>query len=181
MTNQGHRVEGRRPRQAKPSRYWRRNLLMSAILYPLSLVVTVTPALARPSQEDVFRSIQSNVSGENSDGGAGSVLLLVLAGVGVLVLLAVLNKREKRVATPQTVNHAGKLLREMRKRVGLKPAELKQLKLLSESLATDDQPAPSPLTLLICPSVLSKALQTRSPKIDRDVLAGLVKRLKTTD
>lgn len=143
-------------------------------------MLSILNILAAPSQEDVFRSIQSNVSGEGTSG--GSAFLLLLAGAGILGLLIYLSRRGPRVpASRRVVNHSGKLLREVRKQIGLRPVELKQLKLLSEDLATDGQPAPSPLTLLICPSVLAKAVAKNNPKIDRQVLAGLVKRMKAVE
>jgi hypothetical protein len=143
----------------------------------LAIVSFASPALAGPTQEEVFRSIQSSVSGQDS-GGHGTALLLLCAGAGVLGLLYYLSRRAEKTIPNRSVNHSGKLIREIRKQIGLSSAELKQLKILSEQLATEDEPAPSPLTLLICPSVLARAIQSRGPKVDRTVLAGLVKRMK---
>ncbi len=142
--------------------------------------------LAQPTQEDVFRSIQTNVSGGGGDSSAGSAFLLLLGAIVVLVVLVQLNRRGQQAVSAgpggrRVVNHSGKLLREIRKEIGLKPVELRQLKLLSEQLATDGQPAPSPLTLLICPSVLAKAVAKNHPKVDRQVLANLVRRMKIAE
>jgi hypothetical protein len=156
------------------SRYWRRVVLLSSILATLS----AASAFAKPTQEEVFRSIQTNVSGDSSST-AAPIFLLVVGGLGVLVLLAYLSKRDRRVAEQRPFHHPGKLLREMRKKMGLKPIEIKQLKLLAEGLGTDEKPGPSPLTLLLCPSVFAKAVQNKNVKIDREVLAGLVKRMKS--
>jgi Zn-dependent protease with chaperone function len=157
------------------STYWGRIGLLALALGPLTSIFSTVSA--KPTQEEVFRSIQTNVSGEDSSG-HGAALLLLIAGAVVLGLLYYFSRRAERVAPSRSVNHSGKLIREIRKQIGLNSAELKQLKILSEQLATEDQPAPSPLTLLICPSVLAKAVKLQSPKIDRQVLAGLVKRMK---
>jgi Zn-dependent protease with chaperone function len=157
---------------------WRRIGLLAIVLVPLTSFFST--AWAKPTQEEVFKSIQSSVSGEDS-AGHGFALMLLCAGAAVLGLLYYISRRAERVAPNRSVNHTGKLIREVRKQVGLNSAELKQLKLLSEQLATEDQPAPNPLTLLICPSVLARAVKLQSPKIDRQVLAGLVKRMKMMD
>jgi hypothetical protein len=153
----------------------------------LLLVLTAlsTPALATPTQEDVFRSIQDNVN----DSGAGSGKVLALfAGAGALVILLVLlSQRRKRELTPRTLHHQGKLLKEVMRTTGLKPVELKQLKLLAEESKVGDEAdaVQSPLTLLLCPSVLAKAVHARPPrgsgkgasKVDRKVVAQVVRKL----
>lgn len=151
----------------------RRLLLLSAIVHPLSSFSS--SSLAAPSQDDVFRSISSNVSGNSGNG--GSILLLVVGGLGVLLLLAYLSRRGERVAERRVVNHAGKLLREVRQQIGLKPAELKQLKLVSEQLTPAGEEPMHPLTLILCPSLLVSALQDANLKADRAVLSGLLRRL----
>jgi hypothetical protein len=136
-----------------------------------------SPFLAEPTQEDVFRSIGQNV-GEQRDSGR---VLGILAGIaGVVVLLVVVGQRRGGDARPKALHHHGKLMKEVLRTVPLKPAELKQLKLLlQESRARGgNAPVPeSPLTLVLCPSVLLKAAQTRSEKVNRKVVAGLAKKL----
>ena len=60
----------------------------------------------------------------------------------------------RRRRTPKALNHHGKLLKELAAAVSLKPAEVKQLKLLA-----DEQKLSNPLTLILCPSILAKAVK----------------------
>ena len=60
------------------------------------------------------------------------------------------------------------------KTVPLKPKELKQLKLLVEE---GGEPVQSPLTLLLCPSVLARAVKNRPRNVDRAVVAQIVRKL----
>jgi hypothetical protein len=167
---------------------WPRVLLLSSILHPLSSLFCASVHAADQRQEEVFRSIQNSVRSGGDMNGGGMILLLLVGGIGLLVLLASLRKRAGGATVTgggvyggvtRPINHSGKLLREVRKQVGIGSAEMKQLKLLADALATPDEPAPSPLTLLLCPSVLAKAVEkARGSRIDRDVIAGLVKRIK---
>jgi hypothetical protein len=56
--------------------------------------------------------------------------------------------------------------------VNLRPAEVKQLKVLSEQ-----QNVSNPLVLLLCPSVLSRAVRENPKRVDREVLSGLAKKI----
>src|SRR5688572_20822700 len=85
--------------------------------------------IAQLTQEDVFRSISDNVS-QSAD--SGKALPLLLGGAGVLVLLVLLGMRRNRAAVPRSLHHNGKLLREITRSVHLKPAELRQLKTMTE-------------------------------------------------
>ncbi len=118
-----------------------------------------SPALAAPTQEDVFRSISDNVSQRPGEGGKG--LAVVLCGAGGLVLLVlVLGSRARRQAVPQALNNPRKLIREVMKAVPLRRGEVRHLKLLADAAGTEGgEPVESPLTLLLCPSVLARALQ----------------------
>jgi hypothetical protein len=136
--------------------------------------------LAEATQEEVLKSIGRNVS-ESGDNGR---VLGVLAGVaGVVVLLVVIGQRRGgggAAAGPRPLHSHAKLMKEVLRTVPLKPAEVKQLKLLlQESRARGGEgPVPeSPLTLVLCPSVLLKAAQARSEKVNGKVVAGLAKKL----
>jgi hypothetical protein len=114
------------------------------------------PATARatPTQEEVFKSIQSN----ENDTIDGRKLLAVLAGgAGLVIIIVLINNRQQRRELPRTLNHQGKLLRELMKTAGLKNAQIRQLKMLSEELANKDQPVDHLVTLLLCPSLIKKA------------------------
>jgi hypothetical protein len=136
----------------------------------------ITSASAKPTQQEVFRSIQDNV---NQTGDSGmKPILLICAGAGVLGLLALFGRRQTKQATPKPLNHPGKLLKEIMKSVPLKPAELKQLKVVTEETAqANDEPPQSPLVLVLCPSVLAKAVQSRTTRADRRVLGQVLKKV----
>jgi hypothetical protein len=111
------------------------------------------PASAGPTQEDVFKSINENV-GSSVDG--GKVLAILAAAAGIVIILVLFNRRQTREAVPQALNHQGKLLREIMKTAGLKPAEARQLKVLADQAASAGEPVENPITLLLCPSVMKK-------------------------
>ena len=104
-------------------------------------------------------------------------MALLLGGVAVVMLLALFNSRNKREATPQTLNHSGKLLKELTRQIPLRPAELKQLRLLAEAEQEAGVPIDSPLVFLLCPSTLTIAMRSSRVKVDRKVMAGLARKL----
>jgi hypothetical protein len=132
--------------------------------------------LADPSQEDVLRSIGQKVS-ETAD--LGRMMGVLAAIAGTIVLLVVVSQRRGRSPQPAGLRHHGKLLKEVLRTVPMKPAELKQLKLLLQESASrgDTEPVESPLTLVLCPSVLLKAAHARSDKVNAKIVAGLAKKL----
>jgi hypothetical protein len=113
-------------------------------------------AFGKPTQEDVFKSIQNNVD-ESVDG--GKVLAVLAIGVGLAIVLTLFSRRQKREATPKALNHQGKLLREMMKTAGLRANEVRQLKVLADEMAAAGQPLESSLTLMLCPSLIKKSGQ----------------------
>lgn len=152
---------------------------MRTLLCVVSLTAGVwsaaAPVSAQPTQEEVFRSIGRNVS-EPVD--SRRMLAAVLGIAGVVALLVVISHSKRREGRPRTLNHPGKLLKEALKAVHLKPAELKQLKtLVHEARARDEEGPTSPLTLLLCPSVLAREAQRHPQKVNRKVLGGLLKRM----
>jgi hypothetical protein len=151
-------------------------LALACILFP-SLAFGY--ADAAPTQDDVLRAISKNVD-EPTNSGPMLVAILAIIG-GLAIIFVLLSRREKREAVPRALVNHGKLLREILKAgLPLKAAEVKQLKLLAEFEALDENAEPplsSPLTLLICPSVLIKRLKSPPPKLDRKVLAQVVKKL----
>jgi hypothetical protein len=114
--------------------------------------------MANPTQEDVFKSIQNN----EKDTIDGRKLLAVLAaGAGLAIIIVLINNRQQQRELPKTLNHQGKLLRELMKSAGLKNAQLRQLKQLSNELADKGQPVDNLVTLLLCPSLIKKARERR--------------------
>jgi len=133
------------------------------------LLLVTTGARAAPTQEDVFRSIQDNV-GESTD--PRKVLAFLVGAVAIVILLVVFSQWRKRERTPKALNHQGKLLRELSAAVSLKPAEIKQLKLLA-----DEQTVSNPMTLILCPSLLAQAVKNAPAKVDRRVIIQIAKKL----
>jgi len=133
------------------------------------LLTPLVPTSASPTQQEVFKSIQDNV-GSSTDPKKFFGFLAV--AVGLVLLLPVISKRKQRQVLPKTLNHHGKLLKEIVRRVDLRPAEIRQLKMLAEA-----QEVSSPITLLLCPSVLAKAVKERAGKVDRKVMMSVAKKL----
>lgn len=154
----------------------------AALALLLALVVSLasTSASAAPTQEDVLRSISDNV---NESSGGGKVLAVFAGGAALILLLAILQQRKQREVRPRSVQHPGRLVKEVMKSVPLRPAELKQLKLLvdrkGEPDARDEVHVENPLTLILCPSVLVRAMRNPPPKLDRKVVAQLARKLGT--
>lgn len=135
----------------------------------LCTIVTSSIAHAQPKLEDVFKSTQENFGKEPEP---GMFLAWFCVAGGLIVILILLHRRYQRQATPKVVNHQGKLNRAIQKEIGLKAAEVRQLKTLA-----DGQPVSNPLTLLLCPSVLAKAAREKPEKFDRKLVAAMIKRM----
>ena len=153
----------------------------SARLVSLAILLVLGPGLfparaAAATQEDVFKSIQENV-GEKTDFDSRPVLLLLVGGGSVLLLLALMGRRSKKAAIPKALNHPGRLLKEVLKEVPLNPAEMRQLKALAENVQRQTGEPASPLSLLLCPSLLAKSLKSGAPRIDRKTVAQVVKKM----
>jgi hypothetical protein len=126
--------------------------------------------LAMPTQEEVFQSVNQNMN-ETVDVSKAVPYLLVAAGLAILIGL--FNYYRKRQTFPRRLNSPGKLNREICKAIHLRSVELKQLKVMAE-----DQEVEHPLTLILCPSLLGKAIRSQNVKVDRAVVKGIVSRLK---
>jgi hypothetical protein len=127
-----------------------------------------TAAAAQLRQEDVFKSISENVSGP---GDPRPFYAMALVGAGVILLLVVVNHFMKRQARPKVVNHRGKLIKEMLRRLPLRGGEVKQLKLMAAEQGCD-----SPLTLVLCPSLMAKGIQEKG-KADKRVVLGVARKM----
>src|SRR5690242_14144744 len=117
-TNACHpeRSEGSRVREPRGNG---RSLVALGMTVFATIIISAS-ALAKPTQEDVFKSIQTNV-GESSDPKTLLAILAVLAGV--VLVLVMLGNRRKRVAQPKSLNHQGKLLKEVLGEIDLKASE----------------------------------------------------------
>lgn len=127
-------------------------------------------ASAAPTADEIFKSVQQNLT--QSPGEVGRLMAILLAVLALGVLLLVLAANRRKAGVPRRVHHPGKLMREVAKQVNLKPAEMKQLKLL-----TENTPAENPLTLLLCPSLLVKAVKEKPARMDAKVVRQLARRL----
>src|SRR5258706_2007502 len=124
--------------------------------------------LAQLRQEDVFKSISDNV-GAKTDPQVFYIVGLIV--VGLVLLLVVVNNFKKRQATPRAVNHQGKLLKEILKALPLKKAEIKHLKTMAV-----EQSCASPLTMILCPSVLARGINAKG-KADKRVVMGVARKM----
>jgi hypothetical protein len=147
-------------------RSWRTGAAMgSAVIF-----ASFSIAGANPTQDEVFRSINENV-GSTVD--FSKAVPYLLATVAVIIMVALYNNYRKRQTFPRQLNHAGKLTKELCRNINLRSAELKQLKLLAE-----EQELEHPLTLILCPSVLGKAIRSPSARVDRAMVKQIVQRLR---
>ena len=127
--------------------------------------------------QDVFKSIQDNV-GQPTDFDARPVIFLAAAGGAALLLVVLVNYFQKKRSSPRNLNHPAKLLKEVLREISITSSEVKQLKLLADSLENDTDVPASPLLMLLCPSLMGKALKAAPAKLDRKTLAGMVRRMK---
>ncbi len=135
---------------------------MGFLLVASLMLVLCSTAIANPTQEDVFKSISSNVD-QSVDGRKMLGFLAAIVGLGLLAV--VINNWQQRPARPKVTNHQGKLMRELMKSAGLKSSQIRQLKALSADLAARGQPVENLTTLLLCPSLIKKA---REPGAGRE-------------
>lgn len=128
----------------------------------------MTMMLAQLKQEDVFKSISDNV-GNSSDPKAFYIVAAI--GVAIVALLVFVNAMMKRRATPRAVNHQGKLVHELIKKVPLKKKEVKHLRTMAA-----EQGCESPLTLVLCPSLMAKGLMEKG-RADKRVVMGVARKM----
>jgi hypothetical protein len=113
--------------------------------------------LAGISQQDAVDSIRQTM-GQRVD-------IHMFIWLGVLTVLIVgtfiyFARRSRKSASG--VNNPGKLIKEISQAVGLKPAELKKLRMLAETMGQPGKPPlRNPMVLLLCPSLLAKAMKRK--------------------
>ncbi len=125
--------------------------------------------LAETKIEDVFKSTGDSL---NDSADTGKMLAFLLAIACLVIILTIFSRRQKRETSPKSLNHQGKLLREMVRKLPLRSNEIKQLKLLAEQADCT-----SPLVMLLCPSLLAKTLQERSSRIDRRIVGRIARKM----
>jgi hypothetical protein len=106
------------------------------------------------------------------------IYLLVAGGIAALVVLSLLSRRQHKADSTEAFNHPGKLMKQVLREVSLKPAEVKQLKVLASGVRERVGEDLSPLTMLLCPSLMAKGLKDDRGKVDRKIVAQLVRKLR---
>jgi hypothetical protein len=111
------------------------------------------------SQQDVFKSIENNV---DSPIDARLFLALLLCAASAVLFLAYISRRRKMRLVAAAENHPGHLLKEISKKIDLEPADLKRLKAMQLRARNElGMEVQSPLTLMLCPSVLGKVMKSK--------------------
>ena len=143
-----------------------------------SCLATSSSAIAQPTQEEVFQRIKENVGPRQTD--YSKLLPYVLVGMGLVILGVLVSQRKRQESVaPKALNHQGKLLREVLKSVPLRSPEVKLLRTLAEGR---EEPLRSPLTLLLCPSLLAQVIHERQAqggkaKLDRQLVLQLARKV----
>lgn len=120
----------------------------------LNLLAQVAPAAAKPTTEDVFKSMNQSMS---ADINPAQILAVVAAFVGLIVLVSTFKKRvDQKAPKAAVVNQPNKLLRQVAKEAGLSRREVRELKKLAAL-----EGVTNPLTLLLCPSLMQAAIAKR--------------------
>jgi hypothetical protein len=139
------------------------------------ILLLIIPATtwARPTLDQVLQGINQSM---DAPADLRRPAAVVIGLVGLIILISVLNRGIKLGGSgtrrSREPNHPHKLAREIAKKVGLRRAELKQLRIVAES-----QNLQSPLTVLLCPSLLARSIKQPDLRTDRAVLAGLARKL----
>jgi hypothetical protein len=134
-------------------------------------------------QQDFFKSMQESVGHQQNDNVSNTpAILLAVGGALVMGMLVLLSKRQEKVAKkPAPLNSPGKLSREILREGPLKASEMKQLKMLADSLTQQLGEVPDPMTMLLCPSLLARGLKTAPARLDRRLLAQIVRKMKLSE
>lgn len=142
----------------------------AAIAGCIAFFGTAAITAANPTQEEVFQSINDNV---RSTADFTRAVPYMLVGAGLFILYLLFNYHRKHRKVPRKAYNPARLSRELCRRISLRSIELKQLKILAE-----EQELEYPLTLILCPSLLGKAIRTPNARVDRAVVKQLVQRLR---
>jgi hypothetical protein len=127
-------------------------------------------ATARPTQEEFFNSLKTSSDGRSTQ--PTSALAALAAVAGGIVLIVWLSRRAQRPVQVRVLNSQRKLLREVRKTVPLSTSDCKQLRQLA-----DEQSIQNPLVLVLCPSLMNRAIRSPQTHADRGLVAQLIRRV----
>jgi hypothetical protein len=138
-------------------------MLRSLILSHMDLLA------AKPVKlEDVFKSTKENMSQE---AGPERLIALAVGALAIIILLIFLQYRRKAESMAKPLNNQHRLIRDMTRTLALKDAEMRQLQQLA-----DEQSCSSPLVLLMCPSLMAKALANKSAE-QKKAIAPMIRKL----
>ncbi len=126
-------------------------------------------AHAQPSQEDVFKSISDNM-GAKTDNTHFIAGMAIVAGTAILI--GIFNRKKSPAVAKAALNNPAKLMKEVIRATSLRPAEVKYLRMLAERESIE-----SPLTFMLCPSVLLQAARNGTSKAEKRVLVQLTRKL----
>jgi len=118
--------------------------------------------------EDVFKSTKESM---DQEAGPERLIALGLGALAVVVLLVFLQYRRKAESMTKPVNNQNRLLREMTRTLALKDVEMRQLQEMA-----NEQSCSSPLVLLMCPSLMAKALANKSAE-QKKAIAPMIRKL----
>jgi hypothetical protein len=165
-----------RTARPRPGHNTERDTTWFAIALAVAAAVLLLARQVRAADPDAY--LKSMSEGVSSAGESHAVLPIILAVIGVILLLAWLGTRERKAAKPKPVNHSRKLLKQVGREVGLAGGEIRQLKLLADvHERTAGEKLHSPLTLLLCPSLLGKTMESADTRVDRATIARMARRL----
>jgi hypothetical protein len=104
------------------------------------------PVQGAPTLKDISRSFDHSVS-QKPD--TGKMFAILLGAGGIIALLVVAAHWGQRQEKPKILNSPNRLIREIRRKIHLSNPQIKRLKILA-----DRRGCSSPLTMLLCPSLL---------------------------
>lgn len=136
------------------------------------MMVTLLPSAARaaPTLDEVFRSVNESIE---TPADPTPLFAGLLAIAGVILLVVVWNSRKPRSPRgPAGLNNPSRVTREAARALRLRRSELKQLRAAADGMGLE-----SPLTLLLCPSLLASAMKHPEVRADRSVLASVARRM----
>ena len=103
--------------------------------------------------------------------GAERLIAPGLGALAIVVLLVFLQYRRKAESMARPLNNQHRLIKEMTRTLALKEGEMRQLKELA-----DEQSCSSPLVLLMCPSLMARALANKSAE-QKKAIAPMIRKL----
>lgn len=155
---------------------------LRASLAAVAISAAMASLVRADDSSDKLKSLFDGVAGKSQEattgGGASHLLAFGMLALGIITILVWYNARSPKPAKVKQVNHSRKLVKQISRQMGMAVDEVRQLKILADiHQRTSGQPLHNPLTLLLCPSLLTTTLNTNDVKIDRQVVSRLARRI----